>query len=508
MAHRLLVMSLAVACVSPAMARAGLNIGMKLACKKYGDAWKTRNQRAMLGVTTSDFGRQWARMPREAFVTLPRYRDARVLSSSKGNGHGTVTISTPDGPCTLVLVGRGFNWRVTDIRKNMDGQNVSLKSYLDVSLTAREFMVDLKNRGGSSFHDSITGDFRHSFRQLSATELNQIRSQLPPIDPNLKPRVRFHGSQAIVQTSVVGPTGSPRTATFTLHRQGGWRVHDYSVRGADVEIASFRESLPLLARVSSFGEFVKNPSQHEPKDFVADGQLRELLTEAKSEANFPLKMEGERDRLEILGDGRTAEISYPDRVVRIHASHENGRCLIDRVEVCKGDKTNCVASLLNLRRQVKQLSFASAFGAFGVASTPSAAPTALASADSAPEEQEVTEVAMATETDEEVGTSVASVSHDEVVVSETSTSPVVYEEVVVSGHSSTPVVYEEVVHQPIRQVAAYASDSSGYVVHAGGYVTPTATRYHQPHRVYSSKKAMRKAQKAYRRQQRRMRRGW
>src|SRR5690606_12634490 len=155
------------------------------------EAWNSGDVRALQGVATRDFYEQWQRMPASSFAKLPRGGSAQVLSTQKGNGSGTVTVSTRGGAMTFLLVGGGFDWRVADIfRAGDDGQRISVKEYLDLSLTASEFMEDLKYKGGSSFHDSISHRFRSSFRELTADDLARIRNFLPEIERQ-KPNIRM-----------------------------------------------------------------------------------------------------------------------------------------------------------------------------------------------------------------------------------------------------------------------------------------------------------------------------
>ena len=51
-------------------AQAGLHLGMKLACKRYGDAWNSGSQSALWGATTGDFASVWNRMPADMYGFL------------------------------------------------------------------------------------------------------------------------------------------------------------------------------------------------------------------------------------------------------------------------------------------------------------------------------------------------------------------------------------------------------------------------------------------------------
>src|SRR5687768_2068842 len=91
-------------------ARADLHLGMKLACKRYGDAYKAGNKRELMAESSPDFANLWNRVPQEIFAKLPRSGSGAVLSSQKTPAGGTVTVATNQGQVTFVLVGGGFSW--------------------------------------------------------------------------------------------------------------------------------------------------------------------------------------------------------------------------------------------------------------------------------------------------------------------------------------------------------------------------------------------------------------
>lgn len=362
-----------------APAHAGINLGMKLACKRYGDAWKSGSKSALRGQVSGDFGAVWDRVPSDVWAKLPRSGGGKVLNSSKGGNSGTVTVSTSQGVLTFVLAGQGFNWTVVDIHKaGDDGRMVSVKNYMDATLTAGEFMYDLKNVGADSFHDSISSDFRTSFKSLDSDELMRIRNFLPPINRGVKPYVQMNGNTATMRVPMPKRNASHHPndhVVFQLVRENGWRVHDYAINSNAVEIPSFRDALPTLAAVMAFGDYTHNPELNDPAEFTTNGVLREALVYAKTEKPFPLKPHGERLKLVIEKDHRTVRIAYADRNVRIITADVEGSRRVDRIEVAAGDSWNDVGKLLVLKQRLSRLAMTFAIAG----SVPNGDPVAPAS---------------------------------------------------------------------------------------------------------------------------------
>lgn len=377
-------------CMQASGAQAGLHLGMKLACKRYGEAWNSGSRGALASVATPDFYHQWCRMPDESFARLPRGGRGKVLSSQKGCGSGGVTVATSSGVVTLALVGHGFHWQVCDIYKSGDdGRTVSLKSYLDATLTAREFLVDLKDVGGSSFDDSISPRMREAFAHLSADEIERVRKFLPDITKAPKPYVSLGTVEAIVQVQI--PDGKPGdTLTFRLVEEGGWRVDDFAVDSHRTSIASFREALPIIASVSAFGSFVEDPIHVEPATFTTAGELRDALESTRQESPFPLQAGGVRQRFVIHPDLSTVEITYPNRQVRIGVREESGRRLIESVEIMLGSNWTSVATLLSARKSLRLFAGAGSVERWvgarseAVSSTPASALASSSATETAP----------------------------------------------------------------------------------------------------------------------------
>ena len=343
---------------------AGPHLGMKLACKRYSEAWNSASKGALHGVTTSEFARIWDRVPAEKFALLPRGGSGKVAGSRKGRGSGSVTVSTSQGMLTFVLVGKGFRWTVADIHKaGDDGRTVSVKNYLDASLTAGEFMEDLKYAGGTSFHDSISPEFRQAFVRLSSDDLERVRRFLPDVNKNVDPYVIMRGDSATVRVQVPGQ-GPNDYATFSLVRRGGWRVDDYSIDSREVSIASFREALPAIACVAAFGDFVAAPDQEDPCGFTSEGELREELLAARDVRPFPIVTPPVRESFVITDGGCCVEIRYPNKMVRMELSERDGGRALRKIETFAGDRWVDVAGVLSLGRKVRSASFASMFRSF------------------------------------------------------------------------------------------------------------------------------------------------
>lgn len=376
---------LAVLALPPTAAQAGLHLGMKLACKRYGDAWNSGSRSALWGSSTSDFASVWSRMPAEDFAELPRGGKSKVIASHKDHGSGTVTVSTSHGPMTLLLVGHGMKWTVADIyRAGDDGRTVSVKNYVDATLTAREFMHDLKYVGRDSFYDSITPDFRAAFATLSPADLDRVRQFLPDLDKTPKPYVTMDDDSALVRVQIPGQ-GPQDVITFQLVRSNSWRVADYSVDSRTVQIASFRRSVATIAAISAFGEFVDSPQSLDPSSFTMPGELCSSLKAARNETPFPITPPGERLELKISDDGCIAQLRYPTRSVRIHlAPCPGGPERIGKVELGLGREWTDLAGLLTTRRQLQQFSLVAAITQMSRPAEPKAPASAVSTSATAP----------------------------------------------------------------------------------------------------------------------------
>lgn len=327
------------------------HIGMKLACKRYGEAWNSGSRSAVMSVVTGDFASVWARVPADAFASMPRGGGGGVMGSSKGRGSGTVTVSTSQGALTFVLVGGGFNWTVADIYKaGDDGQSVSLKSYLDVVCTSSEFINGLKAEG-HAYHGKVTENFSSALAALSSDEMTHIRAMLPSNTKGIKPYVSIGSESAIMSVRV--PNGGPNDkVTFRLARSNGWRVDDYEIRSGAMSVPSFKSALPLLAATASLKQFVLNPDASDPTRFTSAGDLRDLLVALKAEKPFPMKPSAAK-HMSVSEDGQTATIIFPDRQIHVAMGSSEGHAVIDRMWILTGDRWADFAHVMSLRRQLR-----------------------------------------------------------------------------------------------------------------------------------------------------------
>src|SRR5215207_5223396 len=90
-------------------ADAGLHLGMKLACKRYGDAWAAGDRAALQSAVTEEFAAVWQRIPDSMFAKLPKSdsADSAVLSSQKSPTGATVSVQTQDDVIVFHLQGTG-----------------------------------------------------------------------------------------------------------------------------------------------------------------------------------------------------------------------------------------------------------------------------------------------------------------------------------------------------------------------------------------------------------------
>jgi hypothetical protein len=345
-------LSIVSACLMLALpASAGPHLGMKLACKHYGDAWNSGSRSALYGQVTGDFAHQFRRMPNDLFADMPRGGGGKVLSHTKGAGSGRVTVATSQGVMTFVLVGSGFNWRVADIYKaGDDGRTVSLKSYLDATMTSREFMRDLKERQGTEFYASLSSSFRSSFRDLDRSELVIIRELVGNSQLIGKPFVSMHGSSATLDVRLSGD----KRARMTLVREGSWKVDDYSVQSPTMTIASFRRSLQTLVAVQRFREFMQTPSSTDPRLFTAKGNLQDSLVRVHELGFLPMHQKPSPMRhCTIDASGRLVSIDLTDRHCKIQMASTGRELRIAKVDVTMGNRWADLGHLIALNERVR-----------------------------------------------------------------------------------------------------------------------------------------------------------
>jgi len=342
--------------VSVECASAGLHLGMKLACKRYGDAWAAGDRGALQAAVSEDFAAVWRRMPDQVFAKLPRQdsSESAVLSSQRTPTESTVSVQTPEGVIVFHLVGSGFQWLVADVEvQNVHGESVSLKHSLAASLTSRDFLMGLSDPAGRSWNGSLSRAMQSTIDRLGPDEWRLVQAFLPKMKeptPAKKPMVRFFGKQAIMQVSM---PGGESAIQVTLVNEGAWKIDDLELSGKALRIPSFRKGMPSLAAVAKLGRFMKDPKSHDPAGFVAEPKLREELGHlhaGKGEASAlgAQKME----HLRIALDSHVY-IKYPNRWIVVSTQPKDGRMMVSNLQVHEGGAWRNAADLLALQRTAK-----------------------------------------------------------------------------------------------------------------------------------------------------------
>jgi hypothetical protein len=331
---------------------------MKLACKKYGDAWTAGDRHALMECVTDDFASVWSRMPPALFASLPKSSggDSEVIDSQKSPGGALVRVRTADGVVTFQLVGQGFQWRVSDVlTKNENEEIVSLKQSLDASLAAREFLEGLNNPLSSAWNQCLSHSMHASMAAIPPADWQRIRKYLPSIpepSPSRRPNVRFFGPIATIQTHVASASGHS-TVKVSLVREAGWRVDDLEIVSAGLNIPSFRNGAACLACVATLGEFFQRPNIMEPKTFVAPGKLRDELVRAHRGEIKPPKLGDEQPKHVRISDGAHVYLQYPNRWVLVSTQTVSGRRQIADVQLHEGGSWKSAADLLALHRNLR-----------------------------------------------------------------------------------------------------------------------------------------------------------
>ena len=343
----------------------GLHIGMKLACKRYGDAWLAGDKDALILATTDEFAAVWRAMPDAMFKKLHKSSadGAQVLASSKSATDARVAVQAPDGKLVFALDGAGFNWKVADVEtSNMFGETVSLKHSVAASLAARQFLAGLN---GGDFGNSLSSRFRTVLVGMQPGDFSAVRTFIPHIDepkPTKRPVVRFRGPNAARIASAIGNGESE--AVVSLVNEHGWRVDDLSVAGQGMRIPSLRDALATLAAAAKLGEFFKSPRTVDPASFAAPGKLFDELKKAfEGGPSPPNPAAAKIVHLRVADDPRLAYLKYPDKWILVSTDPTGpGRALVRDLHLHQNGKWQNAADLLALNRAVKDNPLAKLFG--------------------------------------------------------------------------------------------------------------------------------------------------
>jgi hypothetical protein len=357
------IILVAVVAVVP-RAEAGLHLGMKLACKKYGDAWKAGDRNLLQAAVTDDFAAVWRRMPESMFSQLakPDAAEPVVLSSQKSPKGANVSVQTADGVIVFHLVGSGFQWLVSDLEvANAHGEPVSLKQTLEASLASRDFLLGLNDPNGRSWNGCLSHSMEAAIRSLSLEEWRLVQGQLPKIaepTPGKKPLVRFFGRHAVL--AVTMPTGGS-SVQVSLVNEGAWKVDDLELAGTSLRIPSFRKGMPALASVAKLGRFMKDPKSIDPARFVCHPKLREELSHLHS-GNGDAGLGGQKmEHLRIAQDAHVY-VKYPNRWILVSTQPVDGTVMVSDLQLHEGGSWQKAADLLALKRKVKDFPLAQWLG--------------------------------------------------------------------------------------------------------------------------------------------------
>jgi hypothetical protein len=337
-------------------ADAGLHLGMKLACKRYGDAWAAGDRAALQAAVTEDFAAVWQRIPESMFAKLPKSdsADSAVLASQKSPTGATVSVQTQDGVIVFHLQGTGFQWRVADLEvSNLHGEAVSLKQSLEASLTSRDFLIGLADPAGKSWNGCLSRSMQQAINALSPEEWRHIQAYLPKLsEPAMakKPMVRFFDRLAVLNVTMPGGDSSVQV---TLVNEGAWKVDDLELSGRSLRIPSFRKGMPAMAAVAKLGRFMKDPKSIDPSSFIGDQKLLEelaFLRTGKVDAGGlgSQKMEHLRIAHDVL-----VYVKYPNRWIAVTTKPAGGRAMVSNLQLHDGGAWRNAADLLALQRKVK-----------------------------------------------------------------------------------------------------------------------------------------------------------
>ena len=350
--------------LSSSLVQAGPNLGMKLACKEYGEAWQMGSRAQLASACTPALMQQFNRLKPEEFAALRAEmakQSPAVVGSNKESGAGLVTIQTQKGLVHIQLVGSGFNWVVADVRStNRHGQAVSLRENLDVTCTAREFMDNLADAKHPLMQDKMTPALRQSFTRVTPAELVMGREILGTPLARVGIDCVINGNSADV---VVKQPGDHFVHFKLLRQTNGWKTEDVSFQTEQLSMASLRDGFDSFCAVVSLGRQIKHPDSKQDLSFVADRELRAELNQLADtqESVAEEKADAANHRLTISKDGKKAVCVESKRQSEITLTQESptSRHQIAAVMVTEERGTQSLAKLLTMRRQLVSMADAS-----------------------------------------------------------------------------------------------------------------------------------------------------
>jgi hypothetical protein len=332
------------------------HLGMKLACKRYGEAWQSNSQQQVAASCGPELARQIRRMKPEEFAMLQREmanQTPSVAHSGKGNGSGVVSVQTRKGMVHLHVAGSGFNWVVIDvISPDHAGVYASLKDNLDVACTAREFFENVADPAQPLVAERMSAALWKSFTVVSGEELARGRTILgTPIEKQGADSF-VRGNRAEV---VVRQNGS-HSVRFKLARAGGrWIVDDVAFNTEQLQLASLQNSFDSFCAVISLGNHIRQPSRTANLSFIENSELRSELAQLTESAELTREStDSARGHiLRLSDDGLKALCIEPKRQseITLVTSVEQNRHVIAEVVVDDEHGSQPLAKLLAARRQ-------------------------------------------------------------------------------------------------------------------------------------------------------------
>lgn len=360
---RLSIVSILVLASGPVLAAP--HLGMKLACKEYGEAWRSGSRARLMATVTPDFAVAWQRVPDETFASLPRNTGGQVLATRKYSGSGAVTVLTGEGSVEFLVVGRGFNWKVADVRRlDREGQWMSVKESLHVSCAARDFITKFYQvEDAIGYQQAMSPRFASVSAAIPQASMTRVRRCLPKGNTASIPDIRFHGGGATMTV----PVATDQNIAFHLVKvsaaAGDWRVDDVTFATPSLAVESLRGSLGALAAVADFGAFVKKEDSPPVEQFIADGDLRTELRWLESQGwAFPGARSGPPRRIEATRDGRAVHLVFDHRELHFHLTTGEAKAIVN-IDILRGGSTNDLASLLARSRKLDQFASDGVIGA-------------------------------------------------------------------------------------------------------------------------------------------------
>ena len=333
----------------------GPHLGIKIACRDYQNAWLSGQKGPLYGQCGPALAAAWERLPDDVFRELMRDPNTQLLSVSKQRrGHSAVvSVSGAQGNFQVLLNGKGFKWQVTDIlTPDADRQLVSLTDVLNIASVSSEFGQGFDSPKFELFPGRVSEPLLSRLQSSNDVIGKEGGAFIGQLQMNrAAAQVRVKGNTATLLVPV-GANDSNQYIQLSLKQEQGWVVDDVSCKVPTLEMASFRDALPMIVQANNLKLFLENPKSRNPRDFVAAGTLREELEAIRTTGTAVPKEDIGPHRLVTFSDDCRQMTCHHDKMT-IAIDFDPERTMIREVRIVNGVHASKMSDKLKTSRRYR-----------------------------------------------------------------------------------------------------------------------------------------------------------